>query len=100
MFSSLMLWVTVNRFDFSRVLRLKKRECGGEVEMVYRFVCLYTHFRMELELRFLRVLNILRGRKGDQSRKTLFRSGLLFSFSRIIAYEHSNDETFNELQWN
>lgn len=84
------------RFDFNRV---PEREC--EIEMVYRlfffvFVCLSLHvFGWNLNIFcFLHFFTaLIRGRKGDLL-KTVFCS---VSFSRIIAYEHSNDETFIEL---
>lgn len=115
------------RFDFSRVPRSKTRECEGKVETVsavlaallvfffHRFVCLSLHvsarffflsfffrFRMELEsvFSFSSMSSALWGRKGDRLKlfsSTSFTFRVQFRFSRIIAYEHSNDETFIEL---
>jgi hypothetical protein len=111
------LKLTASRVSISGSFRLggrpkraphTKRECEGEIEMVsLLFVFIHQHAACVFLPRFFGCFSASlpfhrasrRGRKGDRrvwlSRAPLWLFGLLFS--RIIAYEHSNDETFIEL---
>lgn len=88
-FSSLMLWVTAS-VSISIVFRAQmwRWNCDALPTFRFRLFALNTFlcFRMELQLKFVA--------KEGRSVGNLFCS---FSFSRIIAYVHSNDETFIEI---
>lgn len=84
------------RFDFNRVLRARMWRWDGLPTFSFSFVCLwlYTFFGWNLNFVFFGFFSSRFMRKEGRSVETLFCS---FPFSRIIAYEHSNDETFIEL---
>lgn len=84
-----------SRFDFWRVPS-SGRECEGEVGSTtcfllfsFSFVWLHTAFRMKLEY--------ISSGSAEEGREISWET--VFSFSRIIAYAHSNAETFIELPW-